>query len=111
MASGALFKLPARVRLKAWKFTSLPIRKPSFAKPAGQPPGFRRMRHFLSPEASAELDGIWEFTAIKSGSIEIADRLVDTMTEHFYLIASHPGLAASATSCGGDIAAFPLGHM
>ena len=34
MASEALFKLSAGVRLKAWKFTSLPIRKLSFAKPS-----------------------------------------------------------------------------
>lgn len=41
-------------------------------------PGFR-----LSTEAEAELDNIWLHIARNSGSIEIANRLIDSITEHF----------------------------
>jgi toxin ParE1/3/4 len=68
------------------------------------------MRHFLSPQARAELDGIWEFTAIKSGSIEIADRLVDTITEHLYLIASHPGAGRPRDELRPGYRSFPVGQ-
>jgi toxin ParE1/3/4 len=48
------------------------------------------MAHRVAPEAEAELDNIWYYVAKKSGSIEIADRLIDSITERFYLLAGHP---------------------
>src|SRR5205809_4715874 len=47
--------------------------------------GFR-----LLPEAEAELDDIWLYIARESGSIEIANRLIDTITERFWLLARYP---------------------
>jgi toxin ParE1/3/4 len=68
------------------------------------------MRHFLSPEASAELDRIWEYTAIKSSSLEIADRLVDTITEHFYLIAKNPRIGRQRDELRPGYRSFPVGQ-
>ena len=48
-------------------------------------PAFR-----LLPEAAAELDDIWLYVARESASIEIANRLLDTITERFWLLAQHP---------------------
>jgi plasmid stabilization system protein ParE len=48
------------------------------------------MAHRLSPTAEADLDDIWYYVAKESGSIEIADRLIDTMTERFFLLSRHP---------------------
>ncbi len=48
------------------------------------------MGHRLAPEAEAELDEIWYYVAKESGSVEIADRLIDSITERFFLLASHP---------------------
>jgi toxin ParE1/3/4 len=48
------------------------------------------MAHRLAPEGEAELDDIWYYVAKESGSIEIADRLIDSITERFYLLARHP---------------------
>ncbi len=48
------------------------------------------MTHRLAPEAEAELDDIWYYVAKESGSVEIADRLIDSITESFYLLAGHP---------------------
>jgi toxin ParE1/3/4 len=47
--------------------------------------GFR-----LLPEAEAELDDIWLYIARESGSIEIANRLIDAITERFWLLAQYP---------------------
>jgi hypothetical protein len=44
--------------------------------------GFR-----LSPEAEAELDAIWIRIATESGSTDIATRLVENITERFWLLA------------------------
>ncbi|WP_419805682.1 type II toxin-antitoxin system RelE/ParE family toxin [Terriglobus sp.] len=48
------------------------------------------MTHRLSPEAEAELDGIWEYIATESGSLVVADRFIDGLTRQFYLLATHP---------------------
>ena len=48
------------------------------------------MAHRVAPEAEAELDNIWYYVAKESGSFQIADRLIDSITERFYLLACHP---------------------
>jgi toxin ParE1/3/4 len=48
------------------------------------------MAHRVAPQAEAELDTIWYYVAKESGSIEIADRLIDSIKERFYLLARHP---------------------
>jgi plasmid stabilization system protein ParE len=48
------------------------------------------MAHRVAPEAEAGLDNIWYYVATESGSTEVADRLIDSITERFYLRASHP---------------------
>ncbi len=48
------------------------------------------MAHRLSAEAEAELDGIWYYIARESGSADIADRFVDSLTDRFYLLALSP---------------------
>jgi plasmid stabilization system protein ParE len=48
------------------------------------------MAHRIAPQAEAELDNIWYYIATESGSVEIADRLIDSITERFYLLACHP---------------------
>lgn len=44
----------------------------------------------LSPQAEAELDGIWIYIARESGSTEAATRLVEGITERFWLLARNP---------------------
>ncbi len=48
------------------------------------------MAHILSPNAEAELDEIWYYIARGSGSVEVADRWIDSLTERFYLLATNP---------------------
>lgn len=44
----------------------------------------------LAPEVEAELDTIWLHIARESGSIDIANRVIDSITENFWLLAQHP---------------------
>jgi toxin ParE1/3/4 len=48
------------------------------------------MAHRLSPEAEADLDEIWYYIATHSGSVETADRFVDSVTARFSLLAEYP---------------------
>jgi toxin ParE1/3/4 len=50
------------------------------------------MAHRLSPTAEAELDDIWYYIAKESGSLETADRVIDSITERFYLLSRYPQL-------------------
>jgi len=48
------------------------------------------MAHRLAPRAETDLDEIWYYVAKESGSIEIANRLIDTITDRFFTLASFP---------------------
>ena len=50
------------------------------------------MAHRVSPQAVADLDSIWYYVATKSGSIETADRFIDSITDRFFLLSRHPHL-------------------
>lgn len=53
------------------------------------------MAHRLAPQAAADLDDIWYYVATESGSIEAANRLIDSITDRFLLLARHPYLGRS----------------
>ena len=48
------------------------------------------MAYRIAPEAEAELDDIWYYIAKESASIEIADRVIDSVTSRFFLLARFP---------------------
>jgi toxin ParE1/3/4 len=48
------------------------------------------MEYRVAPSAERDLDGIWLHTAKESGSVEIANRLIDSITDRFFLIATFP---------------------
>src|ERR1700722_5984961 len=50
------------------------------------------MGHIRSPQADSDLDGIWYYVASEGASIEIADRLIDSITDRFFLIANYPNI-------------------
>jgi toxin ParE1/3/4 len=53
------------------------------------------MAHRVAPRAEADLDDIWYYVAKESGSIEIANRLIDTITDRFFVLASFPYIGRS----------------
>ncbi len=48
------------------------------------------MARRVAPRAESDLDEIWYYVAKESGSIEIANRLIDNITGRFFLLASFP---------------------
>src|SRR5437868_6926391 len=53
------------------------------------------MTHRVAPRAESDLDDIWYYLAKESGSIEIANRLIDNITDRFFLLASFPYIGRS----------------
>jgi toxin ParE1/3/4 len=53
------------------------------------------MRLRIAPQAEADLDSIWLYVATESASVEIADRLIDSLTSRFLLLARHPYVGRS----------------
>jgi len=48
------------------------------------------MTHRVAPQADTDLDDIWYYVAKESGSIEVANRLIDSVTSRFFLLSTHP---------------------
>jgi toxin ParE1/3/4 len=48
------------------------------------------MAHRVAPRAEADLDEIWLYVARDSGSIEVASRLIDSITQRFLVLADFP---------------------
>jgi len=56
------------------------------------------MAHRLARRATIDLDEIWYYVATESGNVEIANRLIDSITNRFFPLASYPHLGAGATT-------------
>ena len=46
----------------------------------------------VSPQVESELDDIWIYIATETGSLNAADRVVDSITQQFFLLSKHPYL-------------------
>lgn len=69
------------------------------------------MAHRLAPEAEAELDDIWYYVAMESRSIEIADRVVDSITDRFFLLSVYPHLGRRRDAdLRPGLRSFPVGE-
>jgi toxin ParE1/3/4 len=44
----------------------------------------------IAPEVQAELDEIWRYVAAESGDPDVAERLINSITDHFFLLSKHP---------------------
>jgi toxin ParE1/3/4 len=70
------------------------------------------MGHRFSPQAESELDGIWFYVASESGSFEVADRLIDSITDRFFLLARHPNIGrARDHDLRPGLRSFPVGEF
>ena len=69
------------------------------------------MGHRRTPQADSDLDGIWYYVAFKSGGIEVADRLVDSIANRFFLLANHPNIGrARDEDLRPGLRSFPVGE-
>jgi hypothetical protein len=56
------------------------------------------MAHRIAPVAEADLAGIWDYIANKSGNADVADRLIDSLTDRFPF--SKPSIYRSSPRSG-----------
>lgn len=69
------------------------------------------MAHRRAPEADFDLDDIWFYVFKNSRSIETADRLIDSITDRFFLLSSHPYLGrARDHDVRPGLRSFPVGQ-
>ena len=69
------------------------------------------MAHRRAPKADLDLDDIWYYVATRSGSADIADRLTDSITDRFFLLAGHPYLGrARDEDLRPGLRSFPVGE-
>ena len=68
------------------------------------------MAHRLAPQVEVELDDIWYYIARDSGSIEIADRLIDSITDRFFLLGDHPYVGRLRDDLRPGLRSFPVGQ-
>jgi toxin ParE1/3/4 len=69
------------------------------------------MGHVRTLQANSDLDEIWYYVASHSGSLEIADRLIDSITERFVLLANYPNLGrARDADLRPDLRSFTIGE-
>jgi toxin ParE1/3/4 len=69
------------------------------------------MAHQVAPQASADLDNIWYYVANDSGSSEIADQVIDSITARLFLLGGQPYLGRPRDDDFGiGLRSFPVGE-
>lgn len=68
------------------------------------------MAHQLAREAEADLDDIWWRLAKESGSVGVADRLIDSITARFLVLGDNPYLGRSRDDLRHGLRSFPVGQ-
>jgi toxin ParE1/3/4 len=63
----------------------------------------------LSPEAEDQLDAIWLHIARESGSTDTANRVVDRITDRFWLLARHPYIGRQRDDLAAGLRSFAAG--
>lgn len=53
------------------------------------------MAHRVAPRAEVDLDDIWSYVAKETGNVEIANRLIETITDRFFTLACFPYIGRS----------------
>ena len=66
------------------------------------------MRYRVSREAERDLEEIFVYWA-KRTSLEVADRLIDSIAERFWLLGEYPDAGKSAEDIAPGVKCFPAG--
>ena len=66
------------------------------------------MRYRVSEEAEQDLDEIFLYWA-NQASLEAADRIIDGITERFWLLGEHPNAGKPAGNIARGVKCFPAG--
>jgi plasmid stabilization system protein ParE len=66
------------------------------------------MAHRIAPEVECDLDDIWLYVATESGNMAVANRLVDSITDRFPLLAGFPYTCACSINSPRSACSMPL---
>jgi toxin ParE1/3/4 len=67
------------------------------------------MGHRLAPQAEADLEDLAYYVFVESGSLDIADRLIESISERFALLGAHPRAGRQRDDLRPGTRAFPVG--
>jgi toxin ParE1/3/4 len=67
------------------------------------------MAHRLAPQAKVDLDDIAYYIFEATGSFELADRLLDSLYERFFLLATYPHAGRQRDDLWPGMRMFPVG--
>lgn len=68
------------------------------------------MSHRRAPQADSDLYDIWYYIAKESGSADIAERFVQMLTDHFYLLSRNPFIGRTRDDLRAGLRSFPVGN-
>jgi toxin ParE1/3/4 len=66
------------------------------------------MRYRVSENAERDLDEIFAYWAERA-SLEIADRVIDKITDRFWLLGEHPNAGRASDDVAAGVKCFPAG--
>jgi len=67
------------------------------------------MSYRLSSQAEAQLDDIWLYIARESGSVDTAIRIVQNISDRFWLLAKHPRMGRQRPDLSPELRSFAAG--
>ena len=67
------------------------------------------MSYRLSREVEAHLDDIWLYIARESGSVDTAIRVVQNISDRFWLLARHPRIGRRRPDLSAELRSFAAG--
>ena len=68
------------------------------------------MGHRLAPQAKADLEEIAYYVFLQNGSLEIADRVIESISARFGLLAAYPRAGRRRDDLRPGMRAFPVGE-
>ncbi len=68
------------------------------------------MGHRLAPEAERDLEDIAFYIFLQSGNIEIAYKLIESVSQRFALLATYPHAGRAREELGSGIRSFSVGE-
>jgi len=67
------------------------------------------MRYRVTKSAERDLDEIFVYWATRA-SLEVADRLIDNITDRFWLLGAHPNAGGACDDLAAGVKSFPAGN-
>jgi toxin ParE1/3/4 len=68
------------------------------------------MSHRLAPAAKTELDDIWRYLAVESSSTDLAGRVIDSITDRFFLLSTYPYVGRHRDDLRPGLRSFAVGE-